>query len=77
MYKLFLERSFSLLQKNGLSGLIIPSGFHNDAGTQHLRKLILEENQLIELLSFENRSGIFPLIHKSFKFDIIIFKKKN
>jgi Alw26I/Eco31I/Esp3I family type II restriction m6 adenine DNA methyltransferase len=77
LYKLFLERSFSLLQKDGLSGLIIPSGFHNDAGTQHLRKLILEENQLIELFSFENRSGIFPSIHKSFKFDIIIFKKNT
>ena len=75
LYKLFLERSFLLLQENGTSGLIIPSGIHSDAGTKGLRTLLFDQNQVRILLSFENRLGIFPSIHKSFKFDILIYQK--
>ena len=77
LYKLFLERSFLLLQKNGTSGLIIPSGIHSDAGTKGLRTLLFDQNQVSILLSFENRLGIFPSIHKSFKFDILIYQKND
>ncbi|MHA1206984.1 MAG: Eco57I restriction-modification methylase domain-containing protein, partial [Candidatus Hodarchaeales archaeon] len=77
LYKLFLERTFLLLQKNGTCGLIIPSGIHSDAGTKGLRTLLFDQNQVRILLSFENRLGIFPSIHKSFKFDILIYQKNN
>ncbi len=77
LYKLFLERSFLLLQKNGTSGLIIPSGIHSDAGTKGLRTLLFDQNQVRILFSFENRLGIFPSIHKSFKFDILIYQKNS
>jgi len=75
LYKLFLERIYYLLKPRGYCGVIIPSGFHTDAGTKGLRRLLFEENQVIELYSFENRRGIFSSIHKSFKFDLLIFKK--
>jgi Alw26I/Eco31I/Esp3I family type II restriction m6 adenine DNA methyltransferase len=77
LYKLFLERSFLLLRKKGTSGLIIPSGFHSDAGTKGLRSLIFDQNQVKQLLAFENRQGIFPSIHKSFKFDILIYQNNS
>ncbi len=75
LYKLFLERSFLLLQTNGLSGMIIPSGIHSDAGTKGLRTLLFDQHQVLKLIAFENRQGIFPSIHKSFKFDILIYQK--
>ena len=77
LYKLFLERSFLLLGKKGTSGMIIPSGIHSDAGTKGLRKLLFENNQVLKLIAFENRKGIFPSIHKSFKFDILIYQKNQ
>ncbi|MHA1995762.1 MAG: Eco57I restriction-modification methylase domain-containing protein [Candidatus Hodarchaeales archaeon] len=77
LYKLFLERIFFLLTENGVCGIILPSGIHSDAGTKGLRKLIFEENEVTVLYSFENRQGIFPSIHKSFKFDILIFRKNQ
>ncbi|MFX1283050.1 MAG: Eco57I restriction-modification methylase domain-containing protein [Promethearchaeota archaeon] len=75
LYKLFLERIYYLLRPRGYCGVIIPSGFHTDAGTKGLRRLLFDENQVRELYSFENRKGVFPSIHKSFKFDLLIFKK--
>ncbi len=77
LYKLFLERIYFLLAKNGVCGVILPSGIHSDAGTKDLRKIIFEENEVTNLFSFENRLGIFPSIHKSFKFDILIFLKNH
>lgn len=77
LYKLFLERMFRLMKPKGYCGVIIPSGFHTDAGTKGLRRLLFEKNTVRELYCFENRKGIFPSIHKSFKFDILIFKKSG
>lgn len=75
LYKLFLERFYLLTKPNGYCGVIIPSGFHTDAGTKGLRRLLFEKNEVRELYSFENKQGIFPAIHRSFKFDLLIFKK--
>ena len=75
LYKLFLERIYCLTKPAGYCGVIIPSGFHTDAGTKGLRRLLFENNEVREIYSFENRRGIFPSIHKSFKFDLLIFRK--
>ena len=75
LYKLFLERIYCLTKPAGYCGVIIPSGFHTDAGTKGLRRLLFEKNEVREIYSFENRRGIFPSIHKSFKFDLLIFRK--
>ncbi|UCG03505.1 MAG: hypothetical protein JSW11_05820 [Candidatus Heimdallarchaeota archaeon] len=77
LYKLFLERIFRLMRPNGYCGVIIPSGFHTDAGTKGLRRLLFEKNTVKEIYCFENRRGIFPSIHKSFKFDMLIFQKSG
>ncbi|MFX0016118.1 MAG: Eco57I restriction-modification methylase domain-containing protein [Candidatus Hermodarchaeota archaeon] len=77
LYKLFLERIYCLLKPQGYCGVIIPSGFHTDAGTKGLRELLFEKNEVRKLYSFENRKGIFHSIHKSFKFDLLIFRKKG
>jgi len=76
-YKLFLERSYQLIKPNGFLGYIIPSGFHTDAGTKGLRRLFFDKGQIRSLCGFENKKGIFTGVHKSFKFDVIIFKKSD
>ncbi len=77
LYKVFLERIYEVSKNQGIISIIIPSGFHTDAGTKALRKLIFDKGSVKELLCFENRKGIFPDIHKSFKFDILIIIKQN
>jgi Alw26I/Eco31I/Esp3I family type II restriction m6 adenine DNA methyltransferase len=77
LYKLFLERFYQLAKPEGYCGIIIPSGIHTDAGTKGLRRLLFDENNVRDLYCFENRKAIFPSIHKSFKFDLLIFRKKG
>ncbi len=75
LYKLFVERVYNILNTNGFCGMIVPSGIHTDAGTKGLRNLIFDQGLVKELISFENKLGIFPSVHRSFKFDTIIYQK--
>ncbi len=84
-YKFFLERDFQIIKKGGLFSLLVPSGFQTDEGSNKLRELIIIDNTLLELASFENRgyhdgnsihkTKLFPEVDNRFKFSIIISKK--
>lgn len=74
--KIFLERAADVMQQDGFTALLVPSGFHTDEGQKQLRQHIIGENTLLSLMSFENlNQRWFPDIHPSFKFDAVIFKK--
>ena len=73
-YKMFLELSHALLQRQGRLGMIVPSGIYTDRGTTNLRELFLEQCDWQWLFGFENREGIFD-IHRSFKFCPLIIQK--
>ena len=74
LYKMFLERAYSLLREGGRLGLIVPSGLYSDHGTRALRELFLDQCRWEWLFGFENREGIFD-IHRSFKFNPVIVEK--
>jgi hypothetical protein len=87
-YKLFIERDLQLVKKNGLLNLLVPSGIQTDKGCTELRKLLIEENHLSELYSFENRgffekdgdrnkTKIFPDVDNRFKFSVILCQKSK
>jgi len=86
-YKFFIERDFQLICKNGYFCLLVPSGFQTDEGSNKLRSLIIEENKLLELSSFENKGynipekkhlvKLFPDVHPQFKFSIIFSRKEK
>ncbi len=75
LYKLFLERSFNLLKREGYLGMVIPSAIYTDLGARELRKMLFQESRLQFLFSFENREGIFG-IHKSYKVVLLVTKKE-
>jgi len=66
-FKLFLEKVFSILRKNGSMGVIVPSGLYTDHGCQPLREMFFYDGRINFLYCFENRNAIFN-IHRSFKF---------
>lgn len=82
-YKLFLERDLELLRNGGILNLLVPSGIQTDKGCSELRNLLIRQNSLHELLSFENRGyirtvngeektvHIFPEVDSRFKFTIV------
>ncbi|MEI8134523.1 MAG: N-6 DNA methylase [bacterium] len=88
-YKYFIERDLALLRKSGLLVVLVPSGIQTDAGSIDLRELLILENSLSELSSFENRGykvvidgkekilTQFPDVDSRFKFSIVIAQKEK
>jgi len=74
--KVFLERAMEISRH--AVNMLLPSNFHTDEGAMPLRRQILENYCLKELISFENRGqGWFPDVHPQFKFDIVFFTKQK
>ena len=80
-YRLFLERSFDLLNKGGFVGIVIPSGLYKDEGAIALRRKLLFDKVKIEgLIDFQNQMNngkgkIFEGVDPRFKFLLLNFKK--
>ncbi|HKK29946.1 MAG TPA: restriction endonuclease, partial [Alphaproteobacteria bacterium] len=68
LYKLFTERAFQLVQKNGFVGLLMPSGIASDMSSSAFFKDISTGGKLKALYDFENKKVFFPHVHASFKF---------
>ena len=85
-FKLFIEKDFSLIKPKGYINILVPSSIQTDLGCAELRKLLIQQNTLRELYSFENKgyfkekvsehkTKIFPDVHPQFKFSIIQAQK--
>jgi hypothetical protein len=70
-WALFLERGMNLLAEGGTLSVLIPSGIVNNEGAKELRKILLKK-RIRHFYEFENKKGIFPDIHKSIKFVLIV-----
>jgi hypothetical protein len=69
-YQLFVERAIALLRAGGRLGLVVPWGLLSDHGSAGVRRAILERCAADAVVSFENRSGVFP-IHRSVRFALV------
>jgi hypothetical protein len=74
--KVFLEKFIEKAKEE--FAILIPSNFHTDEGSYLLRKEIMENLEIRELISFENRGkNWFPAIDSRFKFDMLIVSSKK
>jgi hypothetical protein len=70
-WKLFLERSLSFVDENGSFALVVPSGIVTDEGGKQLREALFK-GRIRAMYEFENRRGIFPDVHRSYKFVLLV-----
>ena len=75
LFKVFIERIYGILKPGGSCGIVIPDNFNIDAGATGLRRLILNQTRLRELIMFENRKRLFK-IHGQYKFNVMTFDKR-
>jgi hypothetical protein len=74
LWKLFMERGMRLLAGGGSLAVVVPSGIVTDEGAKPLReKLFL--GRIRGLFEFENKQGIFPDVHRSYKYALLIWDK--
>ncbi|MEM0134422.1 MAG: hypothetical protein QXU18_04235, partial [Thermoplasmatales archaeon] len=76
LQKVFLEKFIDI--SRDAFAILVPSNFHTDEGAYLLRKEIMDNWELKELISFENRGKVwFPDIDSRFKFDMLIVSKRR
>lgn len=67
-YPIFAEHGYTLINRNGRVGMILPTGIATDDMTKDFFAHLVSHQSLARLIGFENESFIFPNIHHSFKF---------
>jgi hypothetical protein len=73
-YPLFAELGRSLLRPTGRLGLILPTGIATDDSNKHFFATVVDKRQLVALLDFENREGLFPAVDSRLKFSVFILR---
>jgi len=76
-YALFAETFLQLLADGGRAGFIVPTGIATDDSTKAYFEKITQDGRLASLYDFENRSGIFPGVHRSYKFCLLTLGRKE
>ncbi|MCL2010698.1 MAG: N-6 DNA methylase [Synergistaceae bacterium] len=70
-YALFAETMTRILSKKGRAGFIVPTGIATDDSTKNFFADLTQKGRLAGLYDFENRSAIFPGVHRSYKFCLV------
>lgn len=73
---LFVELSRHLTSDDGAVGTIVPSGLATDKTYSALFEDIVKRKELVSLHDFENRDGLFPSVHRMYKFCLLSMRKR-
>ncbi len=72
-YAVFAELAHSIVAPGGMVGLLVPSGIATDHTTRQFFGELVESKALHGLYDFENKAPVFPDVHRSFKFSVLLF----
>ncbi|RJX20401.1 MAG: SAM-dependent DNA methyltransferase [Desulforudis sp.] len=76
-YALFAETISQIVVKIGRAGFIVPTGIATDDSTKAYFFNIVMRGKLVALYSFENEEFIFPAVHHSFRFCLLILGEED
>ncbi len=71
-YSVFAELAKNIIAPDGRAGLLVPSGIATDHTTKEFFGELIERKSLLGLYDFENKVPIFPDVHRSFKFCVLL-----
>jgi hypothetical protein len=72
-YAVFAELAHNLVAPDGRVGILVPSGISTDHTTRNFFQKLTDSQALIGLYDFENKAPVFPDVHRSFKFCVLLF----
>jgi len=76
-YAVFAELARRLLAPKGQGGIIVPSGIATDETMKFFFGDVMQSHSLASLYDFENAKGIFPSVHRSYKFCLLTMTGKG
>lgn len=71
-YAVFAEAMRTLASGEGRTGAVLPSGIATDDTTKFFFQDLVEQQSLVALLDFENSDAVFPGVHRSYKFCLLV-----
>lgn len=74
-YALFAETISQLTAPQGRAGFIVPTGIATDDSTKKFFSMLVHQNRLRAIYSFENEEFIFKSVHHSFRFCLMVLGK--
>ena len=72
-YAIFAELAHSIVSPTGRVGLLVPTGIATDKTNEEFFAKLVNSQQLSGLYDFENKAPIFPDVHRSYKFSVLLF----
>jgi hypothetical protein len=76
-YSVFAETCRLLSAPSGTVGMITPTGIATDATTQRFFKDLVTNRSLVSLHDFENEERVFPDVHHSTRFCLLVMNGKG
>ncbi|MBI4244907.1 MAG: N-6 DNA methylase [Planctomycetes bacterium] len=76
-YSIFAELDRELIGSTGRAGFIVPTGIATDDTCKVFFADLVEKNSLVSLYDFENKEGIFPAVHRQYKFSLVTLKSPS
>ncbi|WP_254534033.1 Eco57I restriction-modification methylase domain-containing protein [Natrinema gelatinilyticum] len=76
-YQVFTGLARQLIANGSRAGLIVPSGLLTDFTYRDFFADLVESNDLDSFYGFENKYGLFPEVHREFKFGLLTLDKMD
>jgi len=73
-YSVFAERFTAIVGPRGRVGAVLPTGIATDDTNKRFFASAATSGRLASLFDFENREGIFPGVHRSYKFSLVTLR---
>ncbi|MFB8997316.1 Eco57I restriction-modification methylase domain-containing protein, partial [Xanthomonas phaseoli] len=70
-YRLFAEAFLQGMESHGNSGIIVPTGIATDDTAKDFFGHVAGSGKLVSPFDFENSEGVFPGVHRSYKFCVL------
>jgi len=72
-YQIFAELAHAIISAGGRVGLLVPTGIATDKTNEDFFAELVNSQALCGLYDFENKAPVFPDVHRSFKFSVLLF----
>ncbi|MFA7486202.1 MAG: restriction endonuclease, partial [Phycisphaerae bacterium] len=72
-YAVFAELAHSIVSPTGCVGLLVPTGIATDKTNEDFFAKLVNTQSIYGLYDFENKAPVFPDVHRSYKFSVLLF----